>query len=302
MKLPLFNRIASVKIGKKGQEQGIIISDLRFTFDIKKNLETTNNGAVIEIYNLGEDTRNKFKEIYDIIIVEAGYLDGEKEKLLFKGDIRETKIRRSGAEIITIIEAGDGIKAINEIKFNKSYSAGFSAYDILEDILNTFGLPKKLTSAIKLQIKEKGKKFANAFSAVGSAKKVLDKITKQLDYEWSVQNGAIKILEKEGVDDSPVIVLSSATGLIDFPVRIHSLKSRKETDKKKVKDAKEKDIQRKGWDVKSLLMADIEPGGRLFIKSVESDIDSAFRVEEVNHKGDTHGLGWNTFSKVADII
>ena len=162
-------------------------------------------------------------------------------------------------------------------------------------------MPTKITNKIKAIANKKGKKFANAFSAAGSARKILNKIINQLDFEWSIQNGTMKILELEDVDDSPIIELASQTGLIDLPIRIHDLKNRKETKKKVKKGSTEKNIQRKGWSIKSLLMADIEPGGRIKIVSSEAEIDDVFRTESVEHKGDNYGTEWNTFAKVSDI-
>ena len=304
MNLPQFNRIASVKVGKSGNEQLFDITDLRIGFKVSKNLNTTSNSAVISIYNLSGDTRNKLKEIFDTIILEAGYFQGEGLKLLFTGNITESFTKRNGPDLITVIQSGDGLKAIIETKFNKGYAAGTSAYDILDDILKTFGLPEKITNRLKAIARKKGKKFANAFSSSGSAKSAIDKIIKKLDLEWSIQNGAVKILELESVDDSPItpnIILNPDTGLIGLPTRIQDLKKRQDTKKKIVPGSEIKDIKKKGWKLETLLYPEIEPGGRIKVFEETSGIDGVFRIEEIEQIGDTYGTQWNSFITVSDI-
>lgn len=301
MNLPQFDRIVSVKVGESGSEQLLDITDLRIVFRVSKDLNNTSNNALISIYNLSKDTRNKLKEVFDIIILEAGYFQGEGLKLLFTGNITESFTKRNGPDLITVIQSGDGIKAIIETKFNKGYAAGTSAYDILDDILKTFGLPEKITKRLKDIARKKGKKFANAFSSSGGAKTAMDKIIKQLDLEWSIQNGAIKVLELEDVDDSPIIVLNSDTGLLGLPERIQNLKDRQNTKKKITPNSEIKDVKRKGWKLESLLLPELEPGGRLKVFEERSGIDGVFRVEEIEQNGDIYGTQWNSLITVSDI-
>ncbi|MCK5609854.1 hypothetical protein KAR91_48730 [Candidatus Pacearchaeota archaeon] len=299
--MPQFDRIASLRIGKSGQEQLLEITGLRITFRITKNLEATTNTGVITIYNLSQDTRNKLQEVYDTLILEAGYQKGEGLKLMFKGNISESFTTRRGPDLVTTIRSGDGLKAIVETKFNQGYAAGTSAWDILNDILKTFNLSKKITNRLKAIARKKGKKFANAFSSSGSAKNAMDRIIKQLDGEWSVQNGSIKILELEGVDDSPVTFLDFSTGLIGLPIRLSNLKKRQSTKKKVEAGGEIKDVQRRGWRIESLLLPELEPGARLKAQEPVSGIDGVFRVEAIEQRGDNYGNNWSSFITVSDL-
>jgi len=300
--VPLFNRLITIEVGVRGQESALEISQLRISFKINKTLEHSSNSATISIYNLSENTRTLLKEVFNSIIIKAGYADGAGTKLAFIGDITESTTKRQGANLVTTISAGDSLKVLQNTKFNQSYSEGVSGYQILNDIVDALGLPVKLTDRLKKVIQKKGKKFANGYSANGNAKEQLTKLAKQLNLEWSFQNGTIKLLEKEETDDSPIIVLARSTGLIGLPERITDLKLKSETDKKVKKGSKEKDIKRKGWKLTSLLMADIEPGGQVLVDAQELGVESGiYRTEEVEHSGDNFGTNFNTITKVADI-
>lgn len=292
--MPLFNRVVSLRVGKGGREQLLEISNLRIIFKVNKNSETTANTAVISIYNLSNDTRNKLNKVYDTVILKAGYADGDGPKLLFSGNISQSYTKRQGSNLVTTINCGDGLKALVETKFNRGYSAGTSSWDILDDILKSFNLPEKITNRLKNIARKKGNKFANAFSAAGSAKEAMNKIIASLDLEWSIQNGAIKIIEPGDVDDSPIVYLTSGTGLIGLPVRLYNLKRRKNVNGGE-------DVQLSGWQLEALLFPEIEPGGRVRVEEERSGIGGEFRVEEIEQRGDNFGNNWNSFITVSDL-
>lgn len=299
--MPNFDRIYSLRVGKTRSGTLLEITGLRVVFRITKNLGVSSNTAIISIYNLSQDTRNKLSGVFDIMTMEAGYAEGDGLKLMFKGNIQSTATKRQGADLVTTILSGDGLRALIDTKFNKGYAAGTSAWTILDDILDSFDLPKKISDRLKAIARKKGKKYANAFTSAGSARKAMDRMMKKLDAEWSIQNGAIKVLELEDVDDSPVILLSPETGLIGLPIRINDLKKRQDTKKKIVPGSAIKNVHRKGWEVESLLLPEVEPGARLKVEEPTTGINGVFRVEELEHIGDNFGTNWTSRITVADL-
>lgn len=300
--MPRFGRIFSLRLGTPDTPEYFLeITGLRIVFRISKDLGTTSNTAIIQIYNLSKDTQNRLREIFSTITLEAGYEEGEGLKLMFQGDISESFTRRQGADLVTTIRSGDGLRAIINTKFNGGYSAGVSAWSILDDIVDAFNLPLKISNRLKEIARKKGKKFANAFTSSGTAYKAMDKIIRSLDAEWSIQNGNIKVLELEDVDDAPITLLTGATGLIGLPIRVYNLKKRQDTKKKVEAGSEVKDVQRKGWRLESLLLPETEPGARIKAQESRSGIDGVFRVEEIAHRGDNYGTNWNSFITVADL-
>lgn len=288
--MPLFNRTVLVKIGTAGSLEGIGIEGLRIVFNVKKSMK--GNTCNVDIYNLSESTRNKINEIDDIIVIEAGYVDEDVEKVIFIGDISRITKERDGPNIITKIEANDGEKTLREKKISTSYASGISANEILKDLMNNLGLPKKISNRLLSKLNLKSKQFANGFAFAGQTKDVIDKIINKLGYEWSVQNGEIKVVEKDEVDDSEVVLLSPTTGLVGSPKRRDDIENAANKDKKKT-----------GWDVTALLQPTVEPTGRI---SIESELienkETIFRIETVQHKGDTFGNEFNSIITVSDIL
>lgn len=299
--MPLFNRIASVKLGSISSTEFLGLGDLRITFKIDKNLETVSNIGEIDIYNLSEDTRNKLNKIFDTIVLEAGYQDGDGLKTIFTGDIISSVTKRSGPDLITTIRAGDGLRVLISSKFNKSYAPNVSAYSIIEDLVNTLGIPKKISDKILKKFKAKVEdKYANGFSFVGKATTALDTLMKKTGLEYSVQNGSFKLLELEETDTSPIVLLSEETGIIDRPEKTTVLKKQGDTVKTVSPDSEEKDLERNGWIIRSLLYPEIEPGSRVKIEYPILDINGEFRVEEITHRGDTYGTEFNSDITVAE--
>lgn len=274
--MSLFDRIASLTVGEKGNENGISFSDFRISFSIKKTANTESNTADIEIYNLSETTRELFSNIDNIVTLQAGYRQYEGEKILFVGNILDYSTKKQKADIILKLKLGDGSKELTEKTFSKSYKPGTSGWTVLDDIIKKLGLPKNVTSKISNLLSSKNDQYANALSMTGLAKDQMSKIMKKLNLEYSVQNGKIKIMELDGTDDENIVFLDADSGLIGQPI-------------KKTKKIKHKKVV--GYDIRSLLRPELEPGSKILINSFNID-NSLFRVDSIDHIGDNYGQEW----------
>jgi len=274
--LSLFDRVISITVGKKGTEEGLSFSDSRSTFAIKKTSKEETNTADVEIYNLSESTREKFNSIDNIVTIQAGYANFGGEKILFVGNILDYSTIKNKADVILKLKLGDGAKQLNETSFSKSYKEGTSGWTVLDDIIKKLGLPKNVTERIAGLLSSKSDQYANALSMTGLAKDQLDKIMTKLQLEYSVQNGKLKILDKDGVDDENIVLLDSDSGLIGHPIK----KTKKKNNKKIV-----------GYDIKSLLRPEIEPGNQIAVNSFDIK-NGLFRVESIEHRGDNYGNDW----------
>jgi len=274
-----FNRIASIQIGKiKGE--GIEIKNLRLSFNVKKTGTEEFNDGNVSIYNLSESTRNKIKDLDDVLVIKAGYESLNNEQVIFVGNITQINtLYDSKPDILTIIEARDGVTSIRQLRLSVSYKNGTSAKKVLKDILNKTGLPLKnfeMSSIID-------KQYVNGFSFVGMGRVLLNNVCLYLGLDWSIQNDEIKLQRTGMTDETKIVQLSASSGLIGSPERVLNI-----SHKSKQKNAI------KGWKIKSLLMPQIEPGNLIFVQSKEIPIGATFKVIEVHHIGDTHGNDWTT--------
>ena len=283
--MALSNRTASVIIGAFGA-QVISISDLRIMFNVEKTDGKDPNTARIEIYNLSEKTRNLIKTLEEFIILNAGYVSGDGEQLLFSGDISSIVHRKMIPDVVTTIVADDGKNSITDSKISLSHVAGVSATIILKKILSVFPISSNLE-----MITYTDKKYANGFSFVGLAKDALTKVTEFLGLDWSIQNNEVKLTLFDSDDLTRSMFLSEETGLIGSPERLSASvrKAKKKTNKDKP-----------GWKFTSLLLPKINPKNKIAVSSDEIPDNSVFTVSNVSHNGDTHGSDWNTVTEVRE--
>jgi hypothetical protein len=124
----------------------------------------------------------------------------------------------------------------------------------------------------------------------------MNRVLDLLGGEYMIQNRTVKVLEAGKADDSPtdVVFLAPEFGLIGSPER---LRVRKEEAKP---DAEAK---KPGWKLQSLLRPEIEPGSWVAAQCRQIPRPTAYRVEQVEHEGDTHPAGdepWTSTTEVSD--
>jgi hypothetical protein len=278
--------VASVTIGSPGAG-GLKVSDLRIKFSVKKDDGKDTNSASIDIFNLSPESRKLIDDIDELVFLSAGYRDGNGEESVFIGNISNITHLREPPEIVTRIEAQDGAKEILEKKTALSFDAGISGREVLRKALQAFSIPNNLNI-----LSFTDKSYAHGFSFSGSASKALDKITKFLDLEWSIQSNEIRIIPFDGNDGSRAALISPLTGMIGSPQehKFSELKAK----------GKSKTNKKPGWKVESLLQPKIVPGGKVYLESREIPKNSLFTVVNVKHTGDTHSGDWKTVMEVKE--
>ena len=108
----------------------------------------------------------------------------------------------------------------------------------------------------------------------GNASRELTDLCRSVGAEWSVQNGAVQLLQIGEPLAGKAVELGPDSGLVGSPTIDN-------------KDAK------KGSIVKAtcLLIPDLVPGRKVTFKSV-ARLEGGFRIEEVTYRGDTSGRDW----------
>ncbi len=255
----------------------LVDQNLRFTFKVERDDKPTPNKVECSIYNLTEESRKK-TQIQDApLIIEAGFPDTVAR--IFSGTVSKVSHVQTGPDIITKIIAGDGEKEWRSKRINESFSPGTRIQDVVKAIVDALGLkPGNALKALDENGIAKGlSDFANGKTISGLASHELKKMLNSAGYTFSIQDGALQVLQPDQANKLPTILLEPGTGLIGSP-------EYGETGPDKVIVLK----------AKSLLQPGLVPGRKVELRSLTKD--GYFLVTKVTHTGDTIGTPW--FSEV----
>lgn len=264
--MSLFNRIVDIELaGITGLRSGR--NQLKVAFTVTKTLDVSSNTADLRIWNLSENTRNNIRELDDVVTINAGYIDSDGPRLLFIGEVVRINHTITPPDVVSVIEAGDGIKSLRESRDILSFAEGTDASQVLNDAANRLGI------SLKDAPPEISSEYLHGFSHIGSVKDALNRITDRLGLEWSIQNNEVQILEKRKVLPGVPIVVNFQDGLIESPERLTDLRSNLIEEQ-----------PNPGFKVRTLLNPDIEPGRPVILEAIPSP--GEYRVERVTHRGD----------------
>jgi len=298
----LFNRTASLVIGKEGGK-GKELAGLRFSFSIQKGATKSPNQCTVKIWNAAPETRALIEVIGNVLILKAGYSEDIGATTIFSGNVTRTLTVREGPDWITELELQDGFMEFRDAKVSLAFGKGATVSQVLSAISKKFGLPVRTLPADVAK-----KTYPSGFAFVGRVRDAMDKACENGGLEWSIQNREIQIIKKGGVFKQKAYLLSPDTGLLGSPMQESKTMTEKAAAKEGItatqpgvrktterdKDGEVQEMLRVlGYKVKSLLQPLLEPGGYVQVKSKGID-GEFFRIEELNHTGDTHGNEWHS--------
>lgn len=275
----LFKRNAALIISRVDEDNfnrtttSVRITDLRVAFSIEKNLGKDPNPCTVTVYNLSPATRAELQHKPLHVRLEAGY-DGNFERV-FSGDLTWCQSALVGVDWVTKMQLGDGERAIRYARVNRSYKSGTDAKTVLKDIAGSMGfkMPADFEAAAEL-----AKQFVSGLSISGPSEKEMTRVTRSKGLDWSVQDGTLQFLRKDGVRPDEALVISQDTGMIGTPEYGAPEKSAK---------AKAKEKAAPSLTVKTLLKPSVTPGAKILVRS--RSMNGLFKVQRVVHTGDTFG-------------
>ncbi len=261
----LFNRKYELIVGTKN------LSDLDFEFEVKKTLKPEPNTGEIKIYNLSEKTRGEIFAAKKVpVSLSAGY-EGFLNQV-FIGELRTVISQRIGPDILTELSTGDKEDAV-KARLHLTLGAKTAPATALDAIVRALGVKEGNLAEVKAKLALTGKTFLGHGGALsGYATRMLDDFCRSADLEWSIQNGAIQILDRDKPLARQAILLSSATGLVGTP---------------------SVDSSGKGLGIvscRSLIVPDLHPGRLVILKS--ESVNGGYKIQEVEYKGSTFGDDW----------
>jgi hypothetical protein len=269
----LFDRVYKLRVDK------IETDSLDITFRVSKTLKTEPNTLELTIMNLNPDHRQQLQETKDPVVqLEAGYK--AKSGVIFLGDVRDVHSEYQAPDWVTTIESGDGEKATQFDRINKSFTKGTNLASVLQEVAKSMpdiGIGNLKQLALSGTLPGGTKTFVNGVTLSGSASKEMQKLVRSAGLEWSIQDKKFQLLEAGKTLQSTAIVLTPATGLIGSPT-----------------------ISNDGvLTFTSLLNSDILPGRQLVVASTQ--VQGTFRVERCTYEGVTKGQPWYVSGEAKEI-
>jgi hypothetical protein len=259
-----FNRTYELQFGSRSGSLRSI-KELRIKFRVEKSDVPTPNTAQIEIYNLSETSRNELQGDDMILNLAAGY--EENQQGLFFGDVTKVEHRRMGADRVTIIEAGDGQRAINQATISKSYAKGTPITQVIKDVIGTF---KNINFSQVIEAAVSPFATLNSGGSFeGASDNVLTDLLSSFGLNFSIQDGEMIVAGAPALLDTDVQIVSAATGLIESPSK---------TDK--------------GIAFQMLLEPRIRPGSIISLAS--ESVSGAYKAKKVIYEGDNFDRPWYT--------
>lgn len=273
----LFRRSSALTIAKPlafftQEPNAIIIRDLRVTAKIEKNLQGDPNSSEIVVYNLAERSRALLQEKKLHIRLQAGYDDNLK--LIFSGDMVWSFSQKTGPDWVTKILLGDGHRAFNFARVNRSFRSGVTAKTALAEVAGSMGLSMPQNAEQSTRLLEE---LPGGITMSGPSRKQMDKILRTRGMSWSVQDGQLQILERDEVRADQAVLISEDTGMIGSP-------EPSPPDRSGGKPPT--------MTVQTLLDPRVSPGVKIRVES--RSVTGNFKAQTVSHELDTHGEPWFT--------
>lgn len=172
-----FNRITEIRTGIG--DDAISIVNLHYTFEVHKTKDLTKNEAKVKVYNLSDDTIERYLSTGKTIEIYGGYED-EGINRLFTGSIVQsyTKRQNKTGTRVTSLQAftlvGDANTSKN-IAIDISYPKGDYLEEIIKVITDALGFTLYNVDAVK------GVTITSPFVYSGFASKALDKLNDLID-------------------------------------------------------------------------------------------------------------------------
>ena len=272
-------------IGKNGQ--GLDLSALRITFDVKKDDQSTPNSARICVYNPAPDTINRALREFDTVSLDAGYTDGMG--LIYAGNIIQVRRLRSGPDIVLEISAGDGDTAYNYGVVSTTLAAGATNKDRLQAMARAMAIGNVDAGAALLSA-DTGRALPRGKVLYKPVKDYMREYGRDTGSAVFIDSGKLQTIRRDGYLPGTPVELAPGTGLIG---------------------AAQQTLD--GVEASSRLNPEIRIGGLVHIDPaylVAADMTSAtasadekktvyqaaggyYRVIATQYTGDTHGQPWD---------
>jgi hypothetical protein len=274
----LFGRECRITVGASigAIRAGLRVEKHRCAFRVEKTSKPEPNKCALQIWNLSREQRDQIAELRPKqgdargvpVLIEAGYKETGLGQI-YLGDLATIYSKREGADWVTTIESGDG-QAAKLSSITQSYGPQTSIDVVLRAIVKALGVGEGNVSVIATKLKLTGAATLFPKRAVmsGSAFEHMTHFARSAGLEWSIQDGAVQLIDQGKVLAGFATLLGPTTGLIDTPT-----------------------VDPKGvLTCKMLIQPGVKVGSLLVLDS--DSVRGNYKIERATWEGDTHGIAW----------
>lgn len=257
------------QLSLSNDSETLIIDRLRVAFEIDKTINEKPNPASFQIWNLNRDHINQLlSQSFKQLALSVGY---QTLRQIYSGDITKVRIKRDGMDFILSIECADGHQAYTQSMSKTTLKSGASDEDILKSLQQT--MPKVQTGAIDVPNQ---RKLPRGRVLNGDSREILNRIAKNNNADWSIQDGSLVFLPHDKVLNEEAVLLSQETGMIGAPGQTDD-----------------------GLELTCLLNPALQIGGLVEVRSILDYFNGQYKIVKLNHQGD--GLGGDWVSKITVV-
>lgn len=207
-----FLRHAKLIVSKGSQ--GLDLSNLRLTFEVRASDVETPNTMIVRVFNLARETTNTIIQEFDTVTLVAGYENGNKGNI-FQGNIKQFYFgNKTNVDNFLEIRAGDGDLAYNNSVINQTFPAGTTNQQTLSELAKSMDLPVAQTAEGFLTF---GGILPRGRVLFGMARLHMRELAQQNDCRWSIQNGVITLVPNSGYLPGTAVEINSSTGMLGSP-------------------------------------------------------------------------------------
>ncbi len=206
-----WNRKVSLIVGDS--DEALDLSNLRFTFHVRRGDLQTPNSARIRIYNLGDYTAYKIEREFTRVVLQAGYPDNFG--VIFDGTlIQPRRGRESQADTFLDLTCADGDSAYNFATVNTTLAAGSTLKDhvgVCTRAMAQQGVTPGYIADLPSNPLPRGKVF------YGPARDFMSGVDRTAQTVWSIQDGKLQVVPETSYVPGEVLVVNSKTGMVGMP-------------------------------------------------------------------------------------
>lgn len=273
---------------------GIDLSQLRITFNVMRGDYQNPNYAYIRVYNLNDDTVNRFNQKeFTQVVLQAGYPGNFG--IIFRGLIAQARFgRESQLDSYVDLTAADGDEAYNFASIVLPLTAGGNYAQraiagFLQSMKNT---QQQISAGYIPQFTGDGN--VRGVTSWGCVKDELREFSKDYGMSWSIQDGQLTMIPNDAYVPGEAVVVSNQTGMIGTPEQTQNGVRVKMLLNPSVKIGQVLQIQGTINQYRFSLDQGSIASNMNLARSIKTNAQGLYYTMVANHSGDSRGNTWYT--------